>query len=115
MTAFRGRISRIHSNVRALQERSVRASAPGNCPPAAADEFAPAQVCKALRALAGLPCVSLEDATLAASALDRMEGGMDFADALHLGRADACEAFVTFDQRLMKAAGVARLPNVRAP
>ena len=78
-------------------------------------EFAPAQVCKALRAFAGLARVSLEDSALAASALGRMEGGMNFADALHLGRADACEAFATFDQRFMKAARVAGLQNVRAP
>jgi predicted nucleic acid-binding protein len=77
--------------------------------------FAPAQVCKALRAFAGLVRVSLEDPALAASALDHMDGGMDFADALHLGRADACDAFVTFDQRLMKTATAAGVENVRAP
>jgi predicted nucleic acid-binding protein len=77
--------------------------------------FAPAQVCKALRAFAGLARVSLEDAALAAMALDRMEGGMDFADALHLGRADACDAFVTFDQQFMKAAQAVGAEHVRAP
>jgi predicted nucleic-acid-binding protein len=77
--------------------------------------FAPVQVCRALRAFAGLARVSLEDAALAATALDRMEGGMDFADALHLGRADACDAFVTFDQQFMKAARAAGAEHVRAP
>jgi predicted nucleic acid-binding protein len=76
--------------------------------------FAPAQVCEALRAFAGLPRVSLEDPALAALALDRTAGGMDFADALHLGRADACNALVTFDQRLVKAAGAIGAANVRA-
>jgi predicted nucleic acid-binding protein len=77
--------------------------------------FAPAQVCKALRAFAGLTRVSLEDPALAASALDRVDGGMDFADALHLGRADACNAFVTFDERLTRTARTAGVKNVRAP
>jgi hypothetical protein len=43
-----------------------------------------------------------------------MEGGMDLADALHLGRADACDAFMTFDQRLLKVARAAGLENARA-
>ena len=41
----------------------------------------------ALRGLAGLPGVRLEDAPLVAQALDWAERGLDFADALHLGRA----------------------------
>lgn len=77
--------------------------------------FAPAQVCRGLRAFAGLARVSLEDPALAASALDHMEGGMDFADALHLGRAGACDAFVTFDRRCMRTARAAGAENVRAP
>lgn len=77
--------------------------------------FAPAQVCKALRAFAGLTRVSLEDPALAASALDHMERGMDFADALHLGRAGACDAFVTFDRRLMRTARTAGAKNIRVP
>jgi predicted nucleic-acid-binding protein len=76
--------------------------------------FTPAQVCTALRAFAGLPRVSLEDPALAALALDRTADGMDFADALHLGRTDACEALVTFDQRLVKAAAAIGAENVLA-
>jgi predicted nucleic acid-binding protein len=78
-------------------------------------DFPSAQVCAALRAFAGLPGVSLEDPVLAASALDRMAEGMDFADALHLGRAEGCEAFVTFDQRLVKRAHAVGAAAVRAP
>jgi predicted nucleic acid-binding protein len=74
-----------------------------------------AQVCAALRAFAGLPRVSLEDPTLVATALDRTTHGLDFADALHLGRAEGCDAFVTFDQRLIKMAQAAGLANVRSP
>jgi predicted nucleic-acid-binding protein len=78
-------------------------------------DFSPAQVCKALRAFAGLTCVSLEDPALAAVALDRMENGLDFADSLHLGRSEACDAFVTFDRRLVKAARAVGLEKVRTP
>ncbi|AVT76311.1 hypothetical protein RPPS3_22480 [Rhodopseudomonas palustris] len=72
-------------------------------------------VCHALRSFAGLPSVTLEDPALVAAALDRVEAGMDFADALHLGCAEACDGFVTFDQRLIRAAKAAGLTNVSAP
>jgi predicted nucleic-acid-binding protein len=73
--------------------------------------FRPQQFSKAFRDFAGLPTVSLESPGLAATALDWHEGGMDFADALHLAGAAACEAFVTFDRRLAKAAArVAAVP-----
>ena len=74
-----------------------------------------AQVCAALRAFAGLPRVSLEDPALVATALDRTTHGLDFADALHLGRAEDCDAFVTFDQRFIRAAKATGFGNVRAP
>ena len=74
-----------------------------------------AQVCAALRAFAGLPRVSLEDPALVATALDRTAHGLDFADALHLGRAEDCDAFVTFDQPFIRAAKAAGLRNVRTP
>jgi predicted nucleic-acid-binding protein len=61
-------------------------------------------VIRALRAFAGLPTVSIEDADAVAAALDHAAFGMDFADALHLGRSGHCEGFVTFDRRLVKAA-----------
>jgi predicted nucleic acid-binding protein len=77
--------------------------------------FASAQVCAALRAFAGLPRVSLEDPALVATALDRTAQGLDFADALHLGRAEERGDFVTFDRRLIKAARAAGLDHVRLP
>ena len=77
-------------------------------------QFTPRQIVAALRSFVGLPRVSLEDATLAAQALDWCEQGMDFADALHLAAAGHCEAFVTFDKGCAKAAGKAGL-NVREP
>jgi predicted nucleic acid-binding protein len=77
--------------------------------------YRPAQVAKALRAFAGLPHATVEDAGLAAQALDWMEGGMDFADALHLSKAQDCDAFVSFDQRFARAANQLSGIKVRAP
>jgi hypothetical protein len=59
---------------------------------------------RALRAFGGLPTVLIEDAALVAEALDRAAAGMDFADALHLGRSGRCDGFASFDQRFIKAA-----------
>ena len=62
------------------------------------------QVIPALRAVAGLPEVTVKDAMLVARAMDWAEAGMDFADALHLVAAGACSAFLTFDRRLTRVA-----------
>ncbi|UWU95191.1 type II toxin-antitoxin system VapC family toxin [Bradyrhizobium sp. CB1015] len=72
-----------------------------------------ADVVHALRAFAGLPTVTVEDGATIAPALDLAEKGMDFADALHLARSRHCEAFVTFDRKLVKAAKVAGFEGVR--
>ncbi|MBQ0820450.1 type II toxin-antitoxin system VapC family toxin [Microvirga sp. HBU67558] len=77
--------------------------------------YTPAQVGAALSAFAGLPHVTLEDAPLAAKALDWMAQGLDFADALHLGKAVGCTAFVSFDQRFAKAANRTGEVKVQAP
>lgn len=61
-------------------------------------------VAGALRAFAGLPTVTVEDASVVAAALDLAESGMDFADALQIGRAAHCEGFATFDRKFVKAA-----------
>lgn len=66
-------------------------------------ELPSAQVIAALRALAGLPGVSVEDAGLVARAMDWAEAGMDFADALHLSAAAECEGFLTFDKRFARS------------
>ena len=70
---------------------------------------------KALRDFAGLATVNLESPELAAAALNWHEQGMDFADALHLAGSAACEAFVTFDRRLAKAAARTDAIAIRAP
>lgn len=77
--------------------------------------YAVGEVATALRAFAGLPRVSLEDPRLAAQALDWMERGLDFADALHLAKAAECEAFASFDRRFAAAANRLGGVRVRAP
>jgi predicted nucleic acid-binding protein len=77
--------------------------------------YSPAQVGEALRGFAGLPRVTLEDPALAATALDWMGKGMDFADALHLAKAEGCTAFVTFDRRLARAAKRLAQVTIRQP
>lgn len=68
------------------------------------------RIIPALRALAGLPGVSVEDAPMVAKAMGWAEGGMDFADALHLAAAAGCDGFLTFDRRFARSA--ARLGGV---
>lgn len=72
-------------------------------------------VIPALRAFAGLPNVTLQEPERVAAALDWTEGGMDFADALHLGATAGCEAFVTFDLKMAKASEGLNTPTVREP
>ena len=77
--------------------------------------FSRERVIAALTAFAGLPRVTLEDPALTAKALDWRRRGMDFADALHLARAQGCEAFVSFDQRFAAVANALSEVKVRAP
>ena len=63
----------------------------------------PEQIIPALRALAGRPGVSVEDAALVAKAMDWAEAGMDFADTLHLAAAAGCEGFLTFDKQFARS------------
>lgn len=73
--------------------------------------FEPVQIAQGLRGLAGLPGITIEEAPLLAQALEWMEEGMDFADALHLAKSSDCDSFLTFDRKLIKAAkGRARIP-----
>lgn len=77
--------------------------------------YTPVQIAAALRRFAGTPRVTLENASLSAQALNWVEEGKDFADALHLSASGHCEAFVTFDTNLAEAARRARAGNVRTP
>lgn len=75
------------------------------------------EVHRLLLGFAGLPTVSIEQPANAARALDLFGAGMDFADAIHACAADAagCEAFATFDRRLVARARKAGLGFVGAP
>ena len=66
--------------------------------------FQAAEIVAALRGLAGLPGVNVENPVHLATALDWVEGGMDFAEALHLARSGHCSAFISFDQKLAQRA-----------
>lgn len=66
--------------------------------------YARQRVLRAIESLCGLPGITLEDPVLIAQALEWAGRGMDFADALHLARADGCSAFVSFDRKLARAA-----------
>ena len=77
--------------------------------------FSAVQCAKALSDFAGLPRANLEDATAAAKALGWMRQGVDFADGLHLAKAEGCEAFISFDQDFAKAANALGGIKVRAP
>jgi predicted nucleic-acid-binding protein len=75
--------------------------------------YRPVDIARALRAFAGLPTVTIEDAAIVATTLDHAEKGMDFADALHLGRSAHCDGFATFDRKFVKAAKAAGCEGVR--
>jgi len=74
-----------------------------------------AQCARALTDFAGLPRVNLEDDTAAAKALDWMRQGVDFADGLHLAKAEGCDAFISFDQDFVKAANALGVIKVQTP
>lgn len=77
--------------------------------------FSRERIIAALLAFAGLPRVILEDAARTAKALDWTRAGMDFADALHLAKAEGCDAFITFDQRFAAVANTLSDVTVRTP
>lgn len=78
-------------------------------------EFPSVQVVAAFETFAGLPGMKIEDPDLLHFALASVRRGLDFADALHLGRAQECEAFMTFDRKLINAAKDADAVDVRFP
>ena len=77
--------------------------------------FSATQCAKALSDFAGLPRANLEDAAAAAKALGWMRQGVDFADGLHLAKAEGCEAFISFNQDFAKAANALGGVKVRTP
>jgi predicted nucleic-acid-binding protein len=77
--------------------------------------FSAIQCARALTDFAGLPHVTLEDTVAVAKALRWVRQGMDFADGLHLAKAETCDAFVSFDLAFIKAATTLSVIKVRAP
>jgi predicted nucleic-acid-binding protein len=76
-------------------------------------DFTPQSLAGALRALAGLGTVFLEDAGAVAKALDWFEQGLDFADALHLASAGNAKQFATFDRKFARQAwGVTKVETL---
>jgi predicted nucleic-acid-binding protein len=73
------------------------------------------RIAEALRSIAGLPHVMLEDPATCPRSFGWMEGGMDFVDALHLAKAAGCEAFISFDRQLAATAKRIGAPVVRVP
>jgi len=68
-------------------------------------------VVNALEAFCAVPNVTVGEAEAVSRALRLARRGMDFADALHLAQASECEAFATFDKRLVrKAKGLIDIP-----
>ncbi|MFN3856718.1 MAG: type II toxin-antitoxin system VapC family toxin [Caulobacter sp.] len=62
------------------------------------------RIIEAFRGVSALPSVRLEHPERVSDALDAAERGLGIADALHRAAATTCDAFVTFDQDLIRAA-----------
>ena len=71
------------------------------------------EVAAVLQHLVGLPNVTIENWEMVMDAIAGYRAGLDFADALHLAAANACEEFVSFDSKLAKSAAKLKLkPDV---
>ncbi len=79
-------------------------------------ELSRKEIQRVFESLCGLENVQVEDRGIVLAALNSYQQGLDFADALHLARADFCGTFFSFDQRLKKRAKAAGLsPAVETP
>lgn len=76
--------------------------------------FSPGRCVKALADFVGLPRVTVDEAAPVGRALDWAARGLDFADALHLAKAEGCDAFVSFDRSFLRTAKALGLA-VRSP
>ena len=59
-------------------------------------------ISRALRALASVEHITVEDRDAVLVALDGFDKGLDFADALHIARSARASGFATFDRRLAR-------------
>ena len=65
-------------------------------------DFDKKSIVKAFRELLGLPNIQVNDFQLLDNALNWIEDGLDFADALHLALSQETNTLYTFDQRFSK-------------
>ena len=71
---------------------------------------------RVFEALCGLQNVQIENRSSVLAALNAYQRGIDFADALHLARADSCDVFLSFDRQFRRRASAAGLsPVVEIP
>jgi predicted nucleic-acid-binding protein len=79
--------------------------------------FPAADCAGAIEHLVGLPNVTVEAWPRILEATRLLRAGLDFADALHLASSDACEAFLTFDDRRFakRAQKLGCVPVVQTP
>ena len=67
-------------------------------------EFSSATILRSLHGIVGLPNVKVEDPFVVAQALNWLEKGFDFADAMHLASRGQATQFASFDNKLRKKA-----------
>ena len=67
------------------------------------------EISRVLKALAGIEHVTLEDRDAVLAAIEALDNGLDFADALHLACSSRAAAFATFDRRLARRANALKL------
>jgi len=73
-------------------------------------------IAAAFRGLLGLPGATVEDPPAVAQALAWYDGGLDFADALHLASSGPAGKFATFDEALVRRAkALPQAPTVVEP
>jgi len=72
-----------------------------------------AAIVSSFRKLSGLGNVELEQPLVIAQALQWCEGGMDFADALHLASSHSARKFITFDEQMKKDAPPEAKPAIQ--
>lgn len=61
-------------------------------------------ILRVFKALCSLEHVTIESRQVVLNVIELYRQGIDFADAMHCGRASHCDALLTFDQRLQKRA-----------
>jgi predicted nucleic-acid-binding protein len=66
--------------------------------------FRRTQICDAFDRALGFDTITIQDVDLIETAIEACRGGMDFADALHIKSAAGCNAFYTFDKKLIRKA-----------